>query len=164
MEILELSAVGGVDGVRDGRLRNGDDGAAVVGGCDAVGDQLRGAVGRVRNAETGAKTVGGDEVGVAFGRGEAGGGVVLGGQEVDVEGVVFCFEVVVVDEQFSAAVGIGLDEAVIVAVLGPLVDETAGHYGHFGAVKGGNFVEDAGQDLVAAVLGEEDGDGGLDAR
>lgn len=45
-----------------------------------------------------------------------------------------------------------MHEAVVVGLLGPFVDETAGPGGHGGAVEGGDFVEGAGFGLDATLV------------
>ena len=75
-----------------------------------------------------------------------------------VQAAILVGEGVVVAAQVHGAVGVGVDDAVVVVFLRPLKDQAAGHDGHFFAVEGWDFVEGARLHFVAAVLGEEDGD------
>jgi len=78
-----------------------------------------------------------------------------------VELAVLLGEGVVVAAQVHGAVGVGVDNTVVVVFLGPFEDQTAGHDGHLLAIEDGDFVEGTGLDLIAAVLGEEDGNGAV---
>jgi hypothetical protein len=78
-----------------------------------------------------------------------------------VQAAVLLGQGVVVAAQVHGAVGVGVDDAVVVVFLRPLEDQAAGHDGHLLAVQRGDLVESARLDFVAAVLGEEDGDGAI---
>lgn len=157
----DLLAVGVVDLLRDGATLDVDEFAG-LGVGEAVVDHILD-LGRSLGQIEGVGESGvGDEGGVAFGGLDGGLGGVGGLDAGHVELGVLRHEVVVVDEEGGGAVVVELDETVVVCLLGPFVDETAGEgLGHFRAVEGFHFGEDAGLDFVAAVLGEEDGDGGV---
>lgn len=53
------------------------------------------------------------------------------------------------------------DKSVLIRLLGVLVDQTAGKHGHLVAVQNRDVGESTGLDVVATVLGEEDGDVGV---
>jgi hypothetical protein len=160
LKAADFAAAGSVDGERNGSLGHGDDGALGRVG-DAGGDQGFDAVGDGGQVEVFADAVVADEVGVALGCFEVGGGGVVVLDQSHVELAVLLGQSVVVAAQVHGAVGVGVDDAVVVVFLGPLEDQAAGHDGHFLAVEDGDFVEGTGLDFVAAVLGEEDGDGAV---
>jgi hypothetical protein len=157
----DLLAVVAVDLLRDGPTLDIDEFAG-LGVGEAVVDEPLDAGGPLGQIEGVGEGGVGDEGGVAFGGLDGGLGGVGGLDAGHVELGVLGHEVVVVDEEGGGAVVVELDETVVVFLLGPFVDETAREgLGHFWAVEGLYFGEDAGLDCVAAVLGEEDGDGGV---
>lgn len=150
-----------VDLLGDGGARDGDQ---LSGGgvrqtvLDVVGD-LGGNLGQIPGVVEG---LAGDERGITGLGLDVGLGRVAGGDAVKVELVDLVLEVVEVDEGGDGVGVVDLDETVVVVLLGPLVDETTGEgLGHLDAVDGLHLGEGTGLDLVAAVLGEEDGDGGI---
>lgn len=160
LQTADFAAAGSVDRKIDGGLGHGDDGALGRIG-DAGGDQIFDTVGNGGQVKVLADAVVADEVGVALGCFEVGGGGVVVLDQCHVELAVLIRQSVVVAAQVYSAVGVGVDDAVVIVFLGPLKDQTAGHDSHLLAVEDGHFVEGPRLDLVAAVLGEEDGDGAV---
>ena len=156
----DLAAARGVDGQLDGRLGDGHDGALGPVGHSG-GNQVGDAGGHGGDVEVGAEACVADEARGALGRFEVGGGRVVVLDQRHVQAAVLLGQGVVVAAQVHGAVAVGVDDAVVVGLLGPLEDQAAGHDGHLLAVKGGDFVESARLHFVAAVLGEEDGDGAV---
>jgi hypothetical protein len=119
------------------------------------------AVGNGGQVEVLADAAAANQASAALGRFEVGGGGVVVLDQRHIELAVLLGESVVIAAQVHGAVGEGVDDAVVVVFLGPLEDQAAGHDGHLLAVENGDFVEGTRLDLVAAVLGEEDGDGAV---
>jgi hypothetical protein len=119
------------------------------------------AVGDGGQVEVCAEAVVADQAGAAFGRFEVGGGCVVVLDQSHVQVGVFLGQSVVVAAQEHGAVSVGVDDAVVVGFLRPFEDQAAGHDGHLLAVEDRDFVEGARLNFVAAVFGEEDGDGGV---
>lgn len=111
----------------------------------------------VWDIEISAEAIAGDEAATAAGRLEVRSGVVLRGDERDVEFVVLGLQSIEVLEEVRRAVGVNVEEAEVGCFLRPFVDETARQNRHLRAVEDGDFVEVARGGFVAAVLREEDG-------
>lgn len=137
------------------------DELAVALGGDTVVNHLADVVDHGGQSPVGVEAVAGDELVAALG----GLNVLLlsldshEGLPVDLEKLVL--EAVVVAEELGR-VTLEVNETIVLVLLGVLVDEATGEDGaHVVAVESNSLVPPAGlaQGLVAAVLGEEDGDG-----
>lgn len=157
-EVGELGgAVGGVDLVLDGPVRDGDD---LAGGlrADAVVDQILTTRGDGRQGEVVVEALLRDERRVTLGSLGRGRGSLSSLEGLEVDLLVLSGQVVVVDEKLDRLVVVDLDDTIVVVLLAVLVDETAGEDGvHVRAVDRLNLGEDARGNLVAAKLREEDG-------
>lgn len=144
----------------DGAARDLDELAGVGVGqtiLDVFGD-----LGRSGGHPPGVKELAGsDDVGTA-GLGLDGGlGDLSRGQAVHVQLAELLLQVVEVD-QGRDLVTVDLDQTVVVVLLGVLIHQTTGEgLGHLLAVQGLHLSEETGVNLVAAVLGEEDGNGSV---
>lgn len=148
--VVHLLGDGGA-GDRD-QLSNGGIGKTVL---DVVGD-LGGNLGQVPGV---VERLAGDEGGLTGLSLDVSLGRVAGGDTVEVELVDLLLEVVEVDESGESVGVVDLDHAVVVILLGPLVNETTGEgLSHLDTVDGLHLSEGTGLDFVAAVLGEEHGD------
>ena len=160
-EVLDDAAVGVLDGELDVPVVNLDELAAGL-GRDAVGDDLGRIGGQHGEGEVGVEALGGDQLGAAHGRlrGVARGGLlVLDRGEVELG--ILLLEREKIGQQGRRAVSLNLDEAVLVLLLAVLINKaTREDIPHLIAVNGANLLEDAGLDVVAAELGEEDGNRG----
>ena len=151
--VVDLLGNGGA-GDRD-QLTGGGIGQTVL---DVFGN-LGGHLGQIPSVVEGLV---GDERGAALLRLDAGLARVAGGDAVHVELAELVLEVGVVDEHSDGVAVVGADQTILVVLLGPLIDKTTGEsLGHLLAVESLDLGKDTGLDLVAAVLGEEDGDGGV---
>lgn len=104
----------------------------------------------------------GDQIGAALFTLDAGLGRVARFNAVHVQLAELTLQVLVVDHEGDAAVLVDLDKTILVVLLGPLVDKTTREgLSHFLAVQSLNFSENTGLDLVAAILREENGHGGV---
>lgn len=124
-----------------------------------VPDQVVGALRRVGKIEISAESWVGNEAGIARWGFETRGGVVVGREQCLIQLAVLLHQRVVVAEQLRRPVRVDLHQAVVVLLLGPFVDQAAAENRHLRSVERPNFLECAGLDVVAAVLGEEDGHG-----
>lgn len=159
-EPTDAATVGGVDGQVDAGLGDLDNGAARRVG-DAGGDHVGDAGGHGGDVEVVAVSVVADQAGAALGGLQVGGGGVVVLDQGDVQLAVLLGERVIVATEVHAAVAVVVHDAVVIVLLRPLEYQAAGHDGHFLAVQHGDFVEGARLHFVAAVLGEEDGDGAV---
>lgn len=104
----------------------------------------------------------GDQRSAAGLRVNTGLGAVASGDAAHVQLAELLLEVVVIDQGGDSTVVIDLDEAILILLESPLVNQATGEgLGHLFAVQGLDFGEDTGLDFVAAVLGEENGEGGV---
>lgn len=109
----------------------------------------------------GVEEVSRDNAGTAFLRLDGGLRDVAGGEAIHVQLVELVLQGGEV-EQSGDLVAVDLDQTVVVGLLGPLVDQTAGErLGHLLTVQGLHFGESTGEDRVATVLREKDGGGGI---
>lgn len=125
---------------------------------DVVGD-LGGSFGQVPGV---VELAGGNQGGGTGWGLDAGLGLVVGGDTVHVDLVELLLEVVVVDQGLDGVAVLGIDETVVVVLLGPDVHKTTREsLGHLLAVQSLDLGESTRSDIVAAILGEEDREGSV---